>query len=111
MAKPSVDDISWKKAHNILWNELNYSVEMYIGKNEETEDFFHRFKKLEINGQPWEVQGVDDISVDGLIVVALKEDYQNSIEEKTGIFFIKSTTIFVYLKYPNASKFKIKVIM
>lgn len=82
MAKPSVDDISWKKAHNILWNELNYSVEMYIGKNEETEDFFHRFKKLEINGQPWEVQGVDDISVDGLIVVALKEDYQNSIEEK-----------------------------
>ena len=41
-----------------------------------------RLKKLEINGQPWEVQGVDDISVDGLIVVALKEDYQNSIEEK-----------------------------
>ena len=37
--------------------------------------------KIKLNGKPWEVQAVDSISTEGIIEVALKETYQNSIQE------------------------------
>jgi hypothetical protein len=55
---------------------------MYITKDNKTEDYFHRFSKVEVNNMPWEVQAVDSMSLDGVIIVALKETYQNSIEKE-----------------------------
>lgn len=63
------------------FNELNYTLIMYITKDENTEQFFHRFSKIKVAGKPWEVQAIDNISMEGIIEVALKETYQNSIEE------------------------------
>ncbi len=55
---------------------------MYITKNEINEKYFHRFAKVKINGKPWEVQAADSMNFDGVIVVALLEDYSNSIAEE-----------------------------
>lgn len=78
---PDASAIVWNKTKNIEWNDLNYSLTMYITKDKNTESFFHRFAKVEINEKPWEVQAIDSISQDGIIIVALKETYENSIEK------------------------------
>ena len=54
---------------------------MYITKDEKTERFFHRFSQIKINGEPWEVQSIDSMSSEGIIIVYLKEWYQNSVAE------------------------------
>jgi hypothetical protein len=55
---------------------------MYITKDENTEEFFSRFKIIELKGKPWEVQAVDSLSSEGVIEVALKETYSNTIEKE-----------------------------
>ncbi len=79
---PVEQTILWEQKEKIYLNKLNYTLVMYITKNEETEEFFHRFNKIKIKNKPWEVQAVDNISVQGLIEVYLKETFQNTIEEE-----------------------------
>ena len=76
------DEISWITKQSVSFNELNYGLNMYITKNAETEDFFHRFTIVEVNGKPWEVQAVDAVSTEGIIQISLKEYYQNSIQKE-----------------------------
>lgn len=79
---PEPADILWHTKKGLSWNELNYDAIMYITKNEETEDYLHRFSEIKINGKPWEVQMVDSLTTIGIIEVGLKETYQNSIKDK-----------------------------
>lgn len=65
-----------------MFNKENYTLLMYITKDENTLDYFHRFAKVEIDGLPWEVQAVDSIATEGLIEVSLKESYRNTIEKE-----------------------------
>lgn len=74
-------EISWHTAKNISWNDLDYSLEMYITNDKDTRNHFKRFTIVEIDGRPWEVQASDNLSVDGIVIVALKEYYNNSIEQ------------------------------
>ena len=74
---PDEKGIDWQKTKHFIFNELNYTVEIYISNTTETNEFFHRFKKLKIKGRPFEVQAVDDLSSDGILTVYLKEDYTN----------------------------------
>ncbi len=76
------DQITWNSKSDILWNDLDYTIEMYITKNEETLDYFKRFTQIKMNEQNWEVQGVDNMNIEGVIVVALKEDYNNTIKDE-----------------------------
>lgn len=78
---PSEKGINWQKTSSFVFNKLNYTLEMYISNNQETNEFFHRFKKLKVKGRPWEVQAIDDITTDGIIAVYLKEDYTNEYAE------------------------------
>ena len=78
----SLDGIDWNKSSNKTWNDLDYQLSMYITKDENTESYLHRFAIVKLNGKPWEVQAVDSMSSDGIILVWLKEYYQNSIEEE-----------------------------
>ena len=55
---------------------------MYITKDENTEAFFHRFSVIYVNGKPWEVQAVDNMSSDGIITMYLKEWFQNTIKNE-----------------------------
>lgn len=79
---PEQLSIEWKKGNNEMYNRENYSLIMYITKDGNTEDYFHRFARIDIDNRPWEIQAVDSISSEGIIKVALKETYQNSIEEE-----------------------------
>ena len=91
---PDEKGISWQKSKHFFVNELNYSVEMYISKTQKSTEFFQRFAKVklpikklngEIEARPFEVQAVDDISSEGVLVIYLKEDFNNkweSIEEE-----------------------------
>ena len=65
----------------MTWNDLNYDLTMFVTKDEVTTEFFHRFTKIKIDNKEYEVQAVDNISVDGIIEVALKEYYTNDIED------------------------------
>lgn len=83
---PSQSSIVWhtkssQKGVGVSWNDLNYDVEMYITKNQETEEFCYRFGIIKIEGKPYEIQAVDSLSLEGVIAVALKEYYQNSVED------------------------------
>ena len=80
-ARPSVNEIDWRDEKNKLWNDIDYTLQMYITKDEKTEAFFHRFAVVKVNGQPWEVQSIDSMSSDGIIIIYLKEWYSNSIQE------------------------------
>lgn len=77
---PDEKTIDWQKTKHAMINVPNYSLEMYISKNKETEEFFHRFTKITVKDKPWEVQGVDSITIDGLLLVYLKEDFTNNYE-------------------------------
>lgn len=71
----------WNRSGYTYFNKLNETAFMYIAKNDETEKFFSRFTKLKLGNQYWEVQATDKISVDGIIEVALKEDFVNKFDE------------------------------
>lgn len=75
--------IDWQKGNLEMFNKENYTLLMYITKNEETLNYFHRFTRIEIDGLPWEVQAVDSIATEGIIEVSLKETYKNTIEKET----------------------------
>lgn len=74
-------DIRWAQKSGINFNELNLSGTVYIKKDKHTEDYFNRFKIIRIEGQPWEVQVVDKITVPGIIELELQEYYNNPMEE------------------------------
>lgn len=84
---PSEDSIVWHtkknmKGSGVTWNDLNYDLVMYITQDENTLDFFHRFTQIKINEKQYEVQAVDSISTEGVIEVAIKEYYTNSIADE-----------------------------
>lgn len=78
---PIETTIPWNQKKGIVWNDINYSLVMYITKNDETLQFFHRFNKIRFNGKPWEIQAVNEYDADGIIEVYLDEDYQNSVQD------------------------------
>lgn len=78
---PDETTIVWNQKAGIEWNDMNYSAEIYITQNEETLDYFHRFAKIKIDGQTWEVAAVNAASGEGIIKVQLLEDFNNEIKE------------------------------
>lgn len=78
---PNENSILWHTKQNTSWNDTNYKPELYIENNEDTKEFFHRFKKIKIDGKPWEIQVVDSMSNTGILVVQLKEEFSNSTAE------------------------------
>ena len=78
---PDEKGIDWTKSKNFIFNNLNYTLEMYISKTTETNEFFQRFKIINIKGKSWEVQAVDSITTEGILCVYLKEYYTNIYED------------------------------
>lgn len=79
---PEQLSIEWRKGNYEMFNKENYTLMMYITKDAVTEDYFHRFTRIKIKDKPWEIQAVDSITSEGIIKVALKETYQNTIEDQ-----------------------------
>ena len=80
---PDVESILWHTRRGFgSWSDLNYDLTMWVTKNEDTEAFFHRFNKIEIKGNPWEICAADFDSTPGLIEVQLKETFRNTIADE-----------------------------
>ena len=79
---PEQLSLEWRKGNYEMFNKENYTLMMYITKDAITEDYFHRFTRIKIKDKPWEIQAVDSITSEGIIKVALKETYQNTIEDQ-----------------------------
>ena len=74
-------DTLWHTKGLNSWSEMGYEVVLYITRNEETEDYFHRFKKVTINDRLWEVQMVNDITSETMLIIYLKETFKNEFAE------------------------------
>ena len=80
---PVETDIPWNQKAGIVWNKMNYSLVMYITNTDETSKYFERFKKIDFDGQKWEVQAVNKYDSGGSIIeVFLLETFNNTIEEE-----------------------------
>lgn len=84
---PMETSITWNQKGGVEWNDLNYSLVMYITKDENTVNYFHRFAKVKI-GEPgtdivktWQTVAVNPYYGDGILQVYLDEYYENSIED------------------------------
>lgn len=65
------------------WSEMGYEVVLYITRDETTENFFHRFQKVNISDRLWEVQFVNDLYSDTMLIVYLKETFTNEFDPVT----------------------------
>lgn len=78
---PVETTIQWNQRKEMTWNDINYSLVIYITKDEYTLDYFHRFKQIKIGNKNWEVKTVDPYSADGIIEVCLGEYFTNELNE------------------------------
>lgn len=85
---PEETSIQWNQKNNIEQNDMNYSLVMYITKNEDTINYFHRFAitkiKEETTGQEktWQVVAVNPYYGDNIIKVYLDEYFENTIQDE-----------------------------
>ena len=87
MTGPNETSVLWNVKHGIVWNDMNYTKQLFITKDEDTSVFFERFDRVKINGQPWEIQAYNENysmsngkKTGGIIRVALKETYTKTDE-------------------------------
>ena len=78
--------LEWNRKNREEWNKLNYTRTIYIKRNNETFDFFRRFKIIDlpdIDGSlhPWEVQAVNPNAIDDVLVIHVKEYFENEFED------------------------------
>lgn len=76
---PVETTIQWRQKKGVSWNDLNYSIVLYVTKNDETLEFFHRFSKLKVDGKMYQVATVDTYSADNIIEVHLDEYFENEM--------------------------------
>ena len=80
--QPNDNEINWNLKHNVVWNDMDKIKILYLTKDEDTDTFFKRFKRVIIDGKPYQVQTVNDNygatsanGSTGLMRVAIKETY------------------------------------
>lgn len=78
---PDETTIRWNQKKDTEWNDLNYGAEMFITANEETLEYLHRFAKVKIDDQTWQVAVVNAASGDGIIKVCLEEYFNDPIAD------------------------------
>ncbi len=84
---PVETSIEWTQKAGIEWNTLNYSLVMYIKAEENTNQYFERFKTIKVidprsnTDKTWQVVGVDPYYGDGILQIFLDEFFENSIAD------------------------------
>ena len=78
--------LEWNRKNREEWNKLNYTRTLYIERNEETFDYFKRFTIVKIPNikgdlESWEVQAVAPNSMGDILIVHVKEYFENPYEE------------------------------
>ena len=69
--------------HNIMIDSPNYSLSILMPKNEDTLEYFQRYRKFFLQGIDtcWQVEAVDSISTPGILEVVAVEYYSNKFED------------------------------
>ena len=81
--QPAVQSMIWTtKQDRFSWNDMNYKLQLYITKDENTSNQFHRFTQIRIDGDVWETVSCDEISAEGLIIVYLREYFNNTLKDE-----------------------------
>ena len=78
---PVETSLVWNQKHDLYFNDMNYTILLYVPKNEETLEYFKRFQKIKFDGHNWRVAATDKYSVDGIIEVYLEEAQDNEMED------------------------------
>lgn len=84
---PVETQVIWNQKASTEWNDLNYSLVMYVTKDEHTIKFFKRFQKIKIREEitgidrTWQVVANNQYYGDGIIEVFLDEEHENPIQE------------------------------
>lgn len=78
--------IEWTRRNREDWNKMNYTRVLYIERNEETLDYFSRFKIVKIpdiqgNLETWEVQAVSPNATDDVLIIHVREYFENPYQE------------------------------
>ena len=80
--------------NGISMDTPNWSLEILMPKNEQTLKHFKRYQNFSFQGIVWEVQVVDDISIEGVLEVVALEDQADRVlddpdtEKVTDAFYI-----------------------
>ena len=85
---PVETKISDYDRHNILFNDPNYSLDIYMPKNELTMKRFRRYDKFYLKGADdpddklcWRVEATDSISTPGILEIQATEYFSNNTED------------------------------
>ena len=84
---PVETSIEWTQKSQIEWNTLNYSLVMYITADQNTNEYFERFKTIKVidprynKEKTWQIVGVDPYYGDGILQIFLDEFFENSIAD------------------------------
>lgn len=92
---PSEESLDWTNKHNLVFNDLNYTMALQVTKNSKTMSYFDRFVIIKLkNTYPdietgemleeehrWQVVATDKWSNEGLIDIYLKEYADNPMED------------------------------
>lgn len=78
---PVETTIQWNQKHQIYFNDLNYTIIMYVPKTEQTLNFFERHKIIKFDNHNWVVNAVDRYSQKGIVEVVLGESFDNEMED------------------------------
>ncbi len=78
--------LEWNRKNREEWNKLNYTRTLYLERNSETFDYFKRFKIIKLPNikgelESWEVQAVTSNATDDVIIVHVKEYFENPYED------------------------------
>ena len=80
---PVETKIDYIQKHGIIINTPNYSLNILMPKNEDTTEYFKRYKKFYLQGDDtcWRVEAIDGISTPGILEVVAVEYYANETED------------------------------
>ena len=85
---PVETKISDYDRHNILFNDPNYSLDIYMPKNDYTMKRFRRYDKFYLAGAEdpddklcWRVEATDSISTPGILEIQATEYFSNNTED------------------------------
>lgn len=78
--------IEWTRRNHEEWNKMNYTRTLYIERNDQTLDYFKRFKIVKLPNiqgelETWEVQAVAPNATDDILIVHFREYFENKYEE------------------------------
>lgn len=75
---PVETKIDYLQKSGISLDSPNWSLEILIPNNSDTKKFFKRYARFLFDDMAWEVQVVDDISVEGILQITALEYYKDN---------------------------------